>query len=220
MSFFAGTFVTQSCRHTHSHPNPNPSLIQPLGLLPQDVIDEENEFFKRSLNDDDNLMMLWKISENGMKQVNRGSELNSCGSIQSLNMLNRSCPLYFLSRKHRNSLSQIILSTHLLNLSSHCPLIPLSQPTLSTYPSQYKRTRSEASRQGVKIAKTLSKANTIRSLHPLIVGCDPRRCSSMVSAYDWQHTHTDRYTLSTQHVYHYRSIIITSLLSSPPFFLS
>jgi ATP-dependent RNA helicase DDX54/DBP10 len=88
-----------------------PDLVQ-TGLLPQDVLDEENEFFKRSLTDDDNLMMLWRISENGMKQ--------------------------------------------------------------------YKRTRSEASRQGVKLAKSLTKANTIRSLHPLIVGEDPKRCNSMV----------------------------------------
>ena len=88
-----------------------PDLVH-TGLLPQDVLDEENEFFKRSLTDDDNLMMLWRISENGMKQ--------------------------------------------------------------------YKRTRSEASRQGVKLAKSLTKANTIRSLHPLIVGEDPKRCNSMV----------------------------------------
>ena len=79
------------------------------GLMPQDVLDEENEYFKRALANDDNLAMLWRISENGMKQ--------------------------------------------------------------------YRRTRSEASKEGVKMTKALVKGNVIRSLHPLIVGCDPTRCS-------------------------------------------
>lgn len=76
--------------------------------MPQDVLDEENEYFKRALAGDDHLAMLWKISENGMKQ--------------------------------------------------------------------YRRTRSEASKEGVKMTKAIVKGNVIRSLHPLIVGCDPKRC--------------------------------------------
>lgn len=90
-----------SPRTTRSH--------QLTGLMPQDVLDEENEYFKRALANDDNLAMLWRISENGMKQ--------------------------------------------------------------------YRRTRSEASKEGVKMTKALVKGNVIRSLHPLIVGCDPTRCS-------------------------------------------
>lgn len=78
------------------------------GLMPQDVLDEENEYFKRAIAGDDHLAMLWKISENGMKQ--------------------------------------------------------------------YRRTRSEASKEGVKMTKAIVKGNVIRSLHPLIVGCDPKRC--------------------------------------------
>ena len=88
-----------------------PDLVH-TGLLPQDVLDEENEYFKRSIADDDALLTLWRISENGMKQ--------------------------------------------------------------------YKRTRSEASRQGVKLAKSLTKAEAVRSMHPLIVGIDPKRCNSQV----------------------------------------
>ena len=76
--------------------------------MPQDVLDEENEYFKRAIAGDDHLAMLWKISENGMKQ--------------------------------------------------------------------YRRTRSEASKEGVKMTKAIVKGNVIRSLHPLIVGCDPKRC--------------------------------------------
>lgn len=83
-----------------------------VGLLPQDVLDEENEYFKRAIANDDNLAMLWRISENGMKQ--------------------------------------------------------------------YRRTRSEASKEGVKMTKSIVKGNVIRSLHPLIVGCDPTRCSQQV----------------------------------------
>jgi hypothetical protein len=49
---------------------------------------------------------------------------------------------------------------------------------------QYRRTRSEASKEGVKMTKAIVKANTIRSLHPLIVGCDPTRYSlSFISYY-------------------------------------
>ena len=83
------------------------------GVLPQDVLDEENDFIKRALADCDNLQTMANIGDNAMKQ--------------------------------------------------------------------YRRTRSEASRDGVSIAKKLSKANAIRSIHPLIAGCDPRRCTQSVS---------------------------------------
>ena len=82
------------------------------GMLPQDVLDEENDFLKRMLADDDNLQTLVKISDNGMKQ--------------------------------------------------------------------YRRTRSEASREGVQIAKKIAKENTVRAIHPLIAGCDPQRCCQQV----------------------------------------
>ena len=82
------------------------------GMLPQDVLDEENDFLKRVTQDDDNLQTLAKISENGMKQ--------------------------------------------------------------------YRRTRSEASREGVQIAKKIAKENLVRAIHPLIAGCDPQRCCKQV----------------------------------------
>jgi hypothetical protein len=79
------------------------------GLIPQDVLDEENDFVKRCLADDDALQTIWRISENGMKQ--------------------------------------------------------------------YRRTRTEASKDGVKLAKHINKINQIRHIHPLIIGCDPSRCN-------------------------------------------
>jgi ATP-dependent RNA helicase DDX54/DBP10 len=72
------------------------------GVLPQDVVDRENDYVKRSFADDDELSTMFRISENGMKQ--------------------------------------------------------------------YRRTRTEASRGGVKTAKAILKDNLIRSIHPLIVG--------------------------------------------------
>ena len=45
---------------------------------------------------------------------------------------------------------------------------------------QYRRTRTEASREGVQAAKKTIKANSIRSIHPLIAGCDPVRCRKEV----------------------------------------
>ena len=82
------------------------------GLFPQDVIDEENDFFKRILADDDALLQLFKTSENGMMQ--------------------------------------------------------------------YKRTRTEATREGVKKAKTLIKGEVVKHIHPLIIGSDPARCHAGV----------------------------------------
>ena len=82
------------------------------GLLPQDVLDEENEYLKTTLAADDSLRGTHKVSENGMMQ--------------------------------------------------------------------YKRTRTEASREGLKQAKAAIKGNLVRTMHPLIVGCDPSRCSSEV----------------------------------------
>lgn len=88
-----------------------PSMIH-TGLLPQDAIDEENDFVKRSLEDDDTLSTMYRISENGLQQ--------------------------------------------------------------------YKRTRQEASREGVKACKKIIKGEQVRTIHPLIVGCDPKRCGQDV----------------------------------------
>eukprot|EP01034_Spumella_vulgaris_P022841 gene22841-29015_t len=88
-----------------------PAMVH-TGLFPQDVIDEDNDFIKRALAEDDHLAMMWRISENGMMQ--------------------------------------------------------------------YRRTRTEASREGVKAAKAVTKANAIRTIHPLIVGCDPKHCNQDV----------------------------------------
>ncbi len=88
-----------------------PTMIH-TGLLPQDAIDEENDFVKRALEDDDMLATMYRISENGLQQ--------------------------------------------------------------------YKRTRQEASREGVKAAKSIFKHEQIRTIHPLIMGCDPKRCGQNV----------------------------------------
>jgi ATP-dependent RNA helicase DDX54/DBP10 len=90
-----------------------PKMIH-TGLLPQDAIDEENDFVKRSLQEDDMLATMYRISENGLKQ--------------------------------------------------------------------YKRTRSEATRDGVKAAKKTIKSEEIKTIHPLIAGCDVRRCGTDVVA--------------------------------------
>jgi hypothetical protein len=99
-----------------------PSLVH-TGLIPQDVIDQENDFIKRSLSDDDMLMTYFRISENGKNKI-------------------------FL--------------TTIYNLIGM---------------KQYRRTRTEASREGIKLAKSISKSNKIKYIHPLIAGCDPKRCS-------------------------------------------
>jgi hypothetical protein len=83
------------------------------GLLPHDVLDEENDFLRRCIADDDSLATMMRISENGMKQ--------------------------------------------------------------------YRRTRTEASKEGIKKAKAAAKNQLIRTIHPLVAGCDPLRCNSLLA---------------------------------------
>jgi ATP-dependent RNA helicase DDX54/DBP10 len=45
---------------------------------------------------------------------------------------------------------------------------------------QYRRTRAEASRHGIKLTKAAVKNNVIKYIHPLIAGEDSTRCSSIV----------------------------------------
>ena len=45
---------------------------------------------------------------------------------------------------------------------------------------QYHRTRTEATREGIKAAKTMTKNKQIVSIHPLIAGSDTKRCSDEV----------------------------------------
>lgn len=88
-----------------------PSYVH-IGLLPQDILDEELDYVKSALSDHEHLSTSFKVSENGMKQ--------------------------------------------------------------------YRRTRTAASNDGVKTCKRLIKENYIKYLHPLIQGCDPKRCSSNI----------------------------------------
>lgn len=78
------------------------------GVIPQDVIDVEQDFLNRCVADEDTLQILLKVCDNGMKQ--------------------------------------------------------------------YKRTRTEASRNGIKVSKQLTKNGTLQAIHPLIAGCDPDHC--------------------------------------------
>lgn len=88
-----------------------PSMVH-LGILPQDVLDRENEFLKKLIAGDDSIAAMLRVSENGMKQ--------------------------------------------------------------------YLRTRTEATREGVKEARKLVKGNSIRHIHPLIMGMDPDHCNKLV----------------------------------------
>lgn len=84
-----------------------PDMVH-TGLLVQDSIDEENEFVKRSIEEDIQMTNQYRVCENAMKQ--------------------------------------------------------------------YHKTRTEATRAGVKAAKLLVKSNAITSIHPLIAGTDVSRC--------------------------------------------
>lgn len=85
-----------------------PSMVH-TGIFPQDVIHEEADSFDRLMKDTEELQIMWRISNNGMKQ--------------------------------------------------------------------YRRTRAEASRHGIKLTKAAVKNNVIKYIHPLIAGEDPTRCS-------------------------------------------
>ena len=78
------------------------------GLLPQDVLDEENDYLKGALTEDEQLKNMFRVSENGMQQ--------------------------------------------------------------------YKRTRTEATKDSIKKSKKCIKESRIRSIHPVIIGEDPQHC--------------------------------------------
>ena len=84
-----------------------------FGLLSQDALDEENEYFRQALADDYALLKLFQTSENGM--------------------------------------------------------------------IQFKKTRPEATKEGVKGARKLSKEEAVRQIHPLLLGVDPGRCNPLLS---------------------------------------
>jgi len=48
----------------------DPTMIH-SGLLPQDVLDEENDYLKNALANDDQLRAMMRISDNGMMQYRR-----------------------------------------------------------------------------------------------------------------------------------------------------
>lgn len=98
-------------QHSYTLATMQPSMVH-TGIFPQDVIHEEADSFDRLMKDTDELQILWRISNNGMKQ--------------------------------------------------------------------YRRTRAEASRHGIKLTKAAVKNNVIKYIHPLIAGEDPTRCSKSV----------------------------------------
>lgn len=98
-------------QQTYTLATMQPSMVH-TGIFPQDVIHEEADSFDRLMKDTDELQILWRISNNGMKQ--------------------------------------------------------------------YRRTRAEASRHGIKLTKAAVKNNVIKYIHPLIAGEDPKRCSAIV----------------------------------------
>ena len=106
-----GTMVVPVSKHSKGYTmmEMQPHHIH-TGLFPQDVIDEENDFLKRKVQDDIGLAAYARIADNGLLQ--------------------------------------------------------------------YRRTRMEASVKGVSTAKKLTKSNAIVSIHPLISGEDPERCSA------------------------------------------
>jgi ATP-dependent RNA helicase DDX54/DBP10 len=91
----------------------DPTMVH-TGLLPQDVLDRDSETVKRLLDNDDEFMALFRVTENAVKQ--------------------------------------------------------------------YRRNRPEANHDGVKAAKKVVKYELVKTLHPLIMGCDPQRCSADVLA--------------------------------------
>eukprot|EP01041_Mallomonas_annulata_P001134 gene1134-2196_t len=106
------TSTTSSTKmiNTYNLSTMEPSFIH-TGLLPQDVIDQENELIRKLLVEYPSLGIMWHICENAMKQ--------------------------------------------------------------------FRRTRTEATHAGVKLAKKLVKGGMITNIHPLIAGLDPIHCNEL-----------------------------------------
>lgn len=103
--------VQQQSNYTYTLSTMTPSMIH-TGIFPPDILAEEADSLNSMIAESMDLQILWRISENGMKQ--------------------------------------------------------------------YRRTRPEATRTGIKIAKKISKTDGVKYIHPLIAGVDPKRCSQDV----------------------------------------
>lgn len=103
--------MQQQTAYTYTLSTMTPSMIH-TGIFPPDILAEEADSLDSMIAESMELQILWRISENGMKQ--------------------------------------------------------------------YRRTRPEATRTGIKIAKKISKTNGVKYIHPLIAGVDPKRCSQDV----------------------------------------
>lgn len=103
-------YSNNSLRGPYTLEEMTPKMVH-TGIIPQDILDEENDYLKRLLHDDDHMATLYRISENAMKQ--------------------------------------------------------------------YKRTRPEASQEGLKQSKKLIKGKLLNHIHPLLMGMDPKRCNDL-----------------------------------------
>ena len=63
-----------------------PSMIH-TGLFPQDMLDRENDYLKNSLQEEDQLRIMWRICENGMKQYRRTRQEASHTGVKSAKAL-------------------------------------------------------------------------------------------------------------------------------------
>jgi ATP-dependent RNA helicase DDX54/DBP10 len=100
--------IQQQSSSTYTLSTMTPSMIH-TGIFPPDILAEEADSLNAMIAESMELQILWRISENGMKQ--------------------------------------------------------------------YRRTRPAATRTGIKITKKVSKLDSVKYIHPLIAGIDPKRCS-------------------------------------------
>jgi ATP-dependent RNA helicase DDX54/DBP10 len=103
--------MQQQAGSTYNLSTMTPAMMH-TGIFPPDILAEEADSLDAMIAESMELQILWRISENGMKQ--------------------------------------------------------------------YRRTRPEATRTGIKITKQLSKKDGVKYIHPLIAGIDPKRCSQQV----------------------------------------
>jgi ATP-dependent RNA helicase DDX54/DBP10 len=100
--------MQQQASSTYNLNSMTPAMIH-TGIFPPDILGEEADSLNAMIAESMELQILWRISENGMKQ--------------------------------------------------------------------YRRTRPAATRTGIKITKKVSKLDSVKYIHPLIAGIDPKRCS-------------------------------------------
>ena len=121
-------------------------------------------------------IFLNKTLDSGYPEVSEGEEDTERAQRQAVYTLSTMKP----SMVHTGIFPQDVLAEEIDSLESRMAEddeLTMLWRVCTNGMKQYRRTRNEATRAGIKEAKRIAKHDLIRTIHPLIAGEDPQHCS-------------------------------------------